>query len=236
MNALDDVYIQILRTAFPDNSDDDMIKGFQEVVGTIVLLRDPLPFRSLANLLGIKPISIIATLNHLHSIIAPGSQDQSPRIHHKSFPDFVMDAERCRKDSRFFIAPSEHHFRIADRCFRIMDLHLQQNICNLSFPERYMENSKIRHLVEGKVTPERGYACSYWAAHLSEAGQGTDHLLRLLNTFAFQHLLHWLEVLSWIGRLDIAYPALEQAQRFVVSQFHTPFSLGLLLTQVSRWQ
>ena len=236
MNTLDDVYIQILRTAFPDNSDDDMIKYFQEVVGTIVLLRDPLPCRSLANLLGIKPVSIITTLNHLHSIIAPGSQDQSPRIHHKSFPDFVTDAERCRKDSRFFIAPNERHCKIVEHCFRIMDLHLQQNVCNLGFPERYMGNSKTRHLVERMVTPELGYACSYWAAHLSEASQGSDHLLRLLDTFAFDHLLHWLEVLSWIGRLDVAYPSLEHAQRFVVSEHHAPSSLGILLMLLSRWQ
>jgi len=148
------------------------------------------PFSITGEPAGHKAYHIITTLNHLHLIIAPGSHDQSPRIYHKSFPDFVTDAERCRKDSRFFIALNEHHYRIAEHCFRIMDLHLRQNICTLGFPERYMENSKTRHLVEGKITPELGYACSYWAAHLSEARERTDRLLRLLDTFAFNHLLH----------------------------------------------
>lgn len=177
MNALDDVYMQILCTAFPDNSDDDMIKYFQDVVGTIVLLWDPFSFQSLVKLLDVRPTTIIATLNHLHSIIAPGSQDQLPQIHHKSFPDFVMDVEQCRKDSRFYIAPGEHHFWIAVHCFHIMNLHLQQKIYNLGFPEQYMQNSRVRHLVDKRITPELGYACSYWATHLNETDQGADHLL-----------------------------------------------------------
>jgi hypothetical protein len=90
IDALDDVYIQILRSAIPENSI-EIVEHFRLVVGTIVLLQDPLPFQSLANLLDMPPLDITATLNHLHSIIAPSSQDQSPRIYHKSFPDFITD-------------------------------------------------------------------------------------------------------------------------------------------------
>jgi hypothetical protein len=77
--ALDDVYMQILRSAVPEGSGNHLVKGFQKVVGTIILLQDPLPLESLAGLLAMTTSEIKRTLNHLHSIIAPGSRDRSPQ-------------------------------------------------------------------------------------------------------------------------------------------------------------
>lgn len=219
VQALDDIYMQILRTAIPEHSDEDMIERFQKVVGTIVLLQNPLPPRSLAYLLGMTVNDINGTLNHLHSITAPSSQDHSPQIYHTSFPDFITDSNRCNGDKRFFIVPPVHHSRIAVRVFHIMNHDLRENICDLGFPEQYVDNDNVYHLVDDKISPELRYACLYWADHLSNAGVDHDELLRLVENFAFNHLLHWLEVLSFIGRLDVAYPALEHVQRFAVSWY-----------------
>jgi hypothetical protein len=79
-----------------------------------------------------------------------------------------------------------------------------------------MDNSKIQHLVGGKIPPELCYACSYWAIHLSHASVN-DELSGLVENFALCHLLNWLEVLSLISHLDVAYPALQHARQFVVS-------------------
>ena len=211
--ALDDIYLQILRSAIPEGSGKRIVESFQMAVGTIILLRDSLPRQALANLITVDIDDITRALSHLHSIIPPSSRDDSLQIHHKSFRDFITDAERCR-DKQFLITPKVHHSRIADHCFQIMGRHLRENICDLGFPERYLDNSKVRHLTDGRVSKELIYACIYWAEHLSEADPEDDELLQQVQKFAFNHILNWLEVLSLIKRLDVAHPALEHAKHF----------------------
>lgn len=57
----------------------------------------------------------------------------------------------------------------------------------------------------------------YWATHLSKAHDGTEMLLNLLHEFAFTHLLHWIEVLSLIEKLEVVHPALQLTQQVLVS-------------------
>jgi gluconate kinase len=212
---LDVIYLQILRSAVPEDSGNHIVERFQKVVGTIILLQNPLPTRALANLLAMDINDINRALSHLHSIIAPSSLDGSPQIYHKSFPDFITNVERCTMDKRFLITPKMHHSHIAIQCFQIMDHQLHANICNLGFPECYLDNSKVRHLTDGRVLPELTYACSYYATHLSQADTKHKELAELVENFVLKHLLNWLEVLSIIGRLDAAYPALENIKRFI---------------------
>jgi hypothetical protein len=68
--ALNDIYLQILHFSVPESSRHHIIKHFQ-MVGTIILLWDPLPTQALANLLTIDIVDMNRTLSHLHSIIAP---------------------------------------------------------------------------------------------------------------------------------------------------------------------
>jgi len=213
--ALDDMYLQILQSAVPKDSGKHIVERFQMVVGTIILLQDPLPTKALANLLAMAINDINRALSHLHSIIAPSSLDGSPQIYHKSFLDFITDVERCSRDKRFLVTPKIHHSRIAAHCFQIMDHHLHKNICNLGFPECYLDNSKVHHVTDGRVPPELSYACSYYAKHLSQADAKHKELPQLVENFVLKHILNWLEVLSLIGRLDVAYPALEYTKLFL---------------------
>jgi hypothetical protein len=41
-------------------------------------------------------------------------------------------------------------------------------------------------------------------------------LVKEYETFANEHLLHWLETLSWIGKLDIAHRALHSVRKLLV--------------------
>ena len=211
--ALDDIYLQILRSAIPEGSGNRIVESFQTVVGTIILLWNPLPRQALANLITVDIDDITRAFSHLHSIILPSSRDDLLQIHHKSFPDFITNAERCR-DKRFLITPKVHHSRIANHCFRIMGRFLRENICDLGFPERYLDNNKVRHLTDGKISQELIYACIYWAEHLSQADAEDNDLLQQVEDFAFNHILNWLEVLSLVKRLDVAHPALEHTKRF----------------------
>jgi hypothetical protein len=209
---MDDVYMQIIRTAQPDPVD-DWIHQFQTYVGAIVLLYDPLPCDVLAALLGVDVNNVIAALSNLHSLLAPSERDQTYRVHHKSFFDFICNRDRCKLCPEFFIDPASHHMRVAERCLRIMNVNLKFNICNLNHSEQHRDRAQLPDHVRNSISPHLAYACTYWASHLV-AGLASDVELNsdtkgLLEQFATRHLLHWLEVLSIIGRVDMACSSLE---------------------------
>ena len=218
LNTLDGVYTQILSVAIPRNSSTDILNRFHSVVGTIALLRDPLPLRHLAILLRVDTNDIKRALLHLRSIIFLSGPEETPRIYHKSFPDFITDPKRCSHDPRFYVSIGIQHVRIARNCFRVMDEQLRENICDLKFPEKYLDNHEIQHLLGDRISRELQYACLHWATHLFSAGKD-NNLSALLERFSFVHLLHWLEVLSLIGRLEVGYIALDYAMKFAVGSF-----------------
>ena len=84
-----------------------------------------------------------------------------------------------------------------------------------------MDNDEIQHLVDGRISFELKYACLHWAKHLcsAEKGGNLSGVSALLERFCFTHVLHWLEVLSLIGHLDVGYMALNDAVRFAVGVF-----------------
>ena len=217
LHTLDGVYAHILSVAIPSNSSLDIFSRFHSVVGTIVLLRDPLPLRALASLLHIENNDVKGALAHLQSIIFLSGPENAPRIYHKSFPDFLTDVKRC-SDDRFHVSIRRQHARIARNCFRVMHDQLRTNICDLKFPDNYLDNDKIQHLLDGRISSELQYACLHWATHLFVADKD-DKLPGLLEIFSLTHLLHWLEVLSLIGRLGAGYIALDCAIRFAVGVF-----------------
>ena len=218
LNTLDGVYTQILNIGIPSNSSPTILSRFHSVVGTIVLLQDPLPLQALANLLQTNIDDIKGALLHLQSIIWLSGPENTPRIYHKSFPDFITDAQRCSNVPRFYIPVGLHHRCIARNCFRVMDEQLRANICSLDFQAQYLDNDKIQHLVVGRISSELQYASLHWAVHLFSAEKDND-LFTLLEKFSFTHLLQWLEVLSLIGHLETAYKSIDQSIRFAVSGF-----------------
>ena len=221
LNTLDGIYTQILSVAVPLNSSREILTRFHSVIGTIVLLQDPLPLRPLAILLHTDPNDVKGALVHLQSIIFLSGPEDTPRIYHKSFPDFITDANRCSHDPRFHVSIGIQHACIAQNCFQIMDEQLRANICDLKFPEKYLDNDKIQHLLGDRISGELQYACLHWATHLFNA-EKDDNLFGLLEIFSSAHLLHWLEVLSLIGRLEVGYIALNYAMRFTVGGFSRP--------------
>ena len=130
LNMLDGIYTQILSIAIPSNSSPDILSQFHSVVSTIVLLWDPLPLRSLAILIQTDTNDVRGALIHLWSIIFLTGPEDTPRIYHKSFPDFIMDAKHCSHDPWFHVSIGIQHACIAWNCFRVMDKQLCANICD----------------------------------------------------------------------------------------------------------
>lgn len=214
-NSLDNMYLEILRSSIPAKYQNQYLQYLQKVVGAIVVLEDPLPLPALAKLLDMQESVVKTTIRHLYSIIAPGTGNQTPQLYHKSFPDFITDKNRCL-DERFYINTQKHHSECAQLCFKMIERELHSNMFGLQGLQKYMTNVEIMKLGNYKISYELKYACMYWATHLSKAHDSTEILLNLLDEFAFTHLLPWIEVLSLIGKLEVAYPALQLAQQVLV--------------------
>ena len=122
--------------------------------------------------------------------------------------------------------PKDHHTRIARRCFQVMSAHLKYNILDLGTPERFMDNEAglvasgftVAQLGE-KIPLELRYACIYWANHLGDADIRDTDLMNKLELFGDEHLLHWLEALSWIDKLSVAFRAVEVPLALPVMSF-----------------
>jgi hypothetical protein len=211
---LDHMYMRILCAACPKPIG-AWVDRFQTVVGTIILLRDPLPCKALAQLLDIDANDVVRTLSNLHSLLAPRGEDQVFRVHHKSFPDFICDPNRRGYSGDFHIDLRANHLRIAKRCLFIMNDNLHLNHCGFGPSEWYKNQAELSYPIEDCIKPHVAYACTYWASHLVVGGDGgpgfEDELRHLLECFALEHLLHWLEALSIVGRMDTAYSSLEMA-------------------------
>lgn len=181
-----------------------------------MLLHDPLPWDALAQLIDEDAVVVLGTLSHLHSLLAPSEKDKTFRVHHQSFLDFISDPTRCT-DRQFRIDPTIHHLRIAKHCLRVMDHSLKPNLCGLQPNELHQDRFQILDCIQHGVSPCLAYACTYWASHLvvvltSEVPLDSE-AHQLLGRFASKHLLTWLEALSIIGCVDIAYASLDTVRK-----------------------
>ena len=53
--------------------------------------------------------------------------------------------------------------------------------------------------------------------HVEGADTEDTDLVKECETFASEHLLHWLETLSWVSKLDIAHRALHSVPKLLVT-------------------
>ncbi|RYO90009.1 hypothetical protein DL763_005461 [Monosporascus cannonballus] len=104
MSKLDRTYLPILDQLFIDLTDSErekLAQEFREIIGSIVVLADPLSSGSLASLLGIPKEVVDRNLDPLHSVLSVPSSQDSPL---QEFAEFVswLDQEGhaealCRK-------------------------------------------------------------------------------------------------------------------------------------------
>ena len=220
--VMDSLYKQILLSAVPDDDDsdneeeDDWFGHYQIVVGTIVALQYPLPCFALSAVVDLAPDDVKRALCHLYSLVAPTGQDLTFQVHHKSFPDFVTSDSRCAR--RFLIDLPMRHLELGKRCLKLLDCHLKPNICNLGSRDRFNDNIylQLRYLTQDRISKEIVYASTHWATHLDRASKLDSEAEHLLERFASEHLLDWLEVLSIIGQVDTAYPSLNRIGKLLV--------------------
>ncbi|KAF8629283.1 hypothetical protein AX15_003530 [Amanita polypyramis BW_CC] len=195
---LDQLYLQVLRSALPKDTEEDLILRFHWVVGSIVLLRNPLSIRSLACFIQYEEDDVLDALYHLHSIIlTPSTIEQAPRIYHPSFPDFITDASRC-SDPIFLVDIPTHEKRLVLRCLEVMLSVLRRDILELGdYSDLNDGIDSLSELIAEQVPAEVRYSCRHWASHLIKVAEGDEEVTEALTHFAFHKLLNWFEIMSW---------------------------------------
>ncbi|KAG9023562.1 hypothetical protein FRB95_012904 [Tulasnella sp. JGI-2019a] len=104
------------------------------------------------------------------------------------------------------------HGLVAKGCLQY--LHgLRRDICQLQSlrSTKQLDAKELEERIRLYITPTLRHACQRWAYHLSLTRYDDDAAYSLLYTFLTRHLLHWVEVLSLLGKVDIAAPLLELA-------------------------
>jgi hypothetical protein len=215
---LDQLYLQVLRSALPEDTEEDLILRFHWVVGSIVLLRDPLSVNSLSLFIKYDAEEVSDALYHLHSIILPPSSfEEAPRIYHPSFPDFITSSSRCSEPT-FLVDVPRHEKRLVLRCLDVMISTLKRD--TLDIGNSYHLNSELDSLmkaIDKHVPAEVQYSCHHWASHLSKVTVGDDEVIKVLAQFAFQKLLNWIEVMSLLNLSGLAVSSMRDAHEWAVS-------------------
>ncbi|KAF4563129.1 hypothetical protein EYR40_007149 [Pleurotus pulmonarius] len=228
-HMLDQLYLQVLERAFGIHNWDNNISENREawdekirILGTIVLSQDRHSCSTLASLLDQRPEAIRDALSHLGAVIlVPQGNDLPVRIIHTSFTDFIVDATRCT-NPHFAINTIELHSYLAKECIHHMNWLLEDNPCQISDP--YALNSEIPDLdehIDQCLPYHLQYASHSWAYHLSLSTYSLM-LKEQLRVFCKFHLLQWLEVMSFFGRVDLAITHLDMAFNWIKANEASP--------------
>lgn len=93
-----------------------------------------------------------------------------------------------------------------------MKAALQRDICGIQ--DLDMPNNEIsQEVIDMHVPSDLRYACLYWVYHLS---LNENDLVGEVSDFLHEHLLHWLEVLSLLGKASTAASILSELLTAVI--------------------
>lgn len=200
-SALDATYLPIL---------DQMVEGlalrdlelvtqrFHQIVGSIVTLADPLSVSALARLIAVPTETINDVLRMLHSVLdIPSSWQEPVRMFHLSFRDFLVNQER--REGPFWIDEQDMHRQLALACLESLKSSPLLALRGKD-PREIMEQLMSSDPVNTRLPPEYRYACRYWVFHL-QGSAASDSLAPHVLEFCRNHILQWIEALSWMGEI-----------------------------------
>ncbi|CAE6541800.1 unnamed protein product [Rhizoctonia solani] len=135
---------------------------------------------------------------------------------HSSFKDFISDSSRA---GRFHIQLDECQVDPAASCLKLMQRELRFNICNLE--TSHILNSQVPDLklrIQSNIGQTLRYASLHWIDHfISSPNQAkVEAITEFLEG---PQLMYWVEVLSLLGRLDVAIGGLANLASLELVQF-----------------
>ena len=106
--------------------DHAIFSRIRTIIGTLILLVNPLPPSGIAELVGLEIRKILPILTSVQSLLILEEDPNEPvKPFHKSFPDFITNPSRCT-DERFYISPKHLHLELVTNCLRVMNDGLEQ--------------------------------------------------------------------------------------------------------------
>jgi hypothetical protein len=178
-DGLDNLYTQVFSDALRDDR-------FEQVLGTIILLRDNLSVSALGNLLQLPAPKIVSILLGVQSVLMiPGEDNQPIRPFHASLRDFLTLKLRS---GEFYINPPTRYLLIVTDCMAAMAMRPVNGIV-YNEGQRYASMNWCYHFLQGFVEGGRN--------NLSSSA-GTS-LVRSLNHFIFQSYSFWINTLILEG-------------------------------------
>ena len=219
--VVDQLYTRVLEQGFNNVQVEEYChySHFQHVVGTILLLFNPLSIKAISELLKHDTSYIYTIVQPLHSLLLIPAKIEDPILtFHKSFPDFLMDPERC-KDEQFSVEPAAIHAEILLSCLNLMGEKLGRNICHL---DDYAILSEVEDLAthqKDHIGDALGYACQFWTKHLLGVPSSSTYIQELergIDKFFKVQFLHWIEVLALLKRLDTGVYAMNDVKQWYI--------------------
>jgi hypothetical protein len=244
LTGLKGTYLPILTQVVASGDGDrreSRILEFKRIVGSLVLLYDPLSASALMSLIGALPREVVKVLRPLHSVLnisqaVDGRLDLKTPItlFHLSFRDFLIDSA-LKKQNMFWIEAAEMHRQLGMHCIRLLESGgLKEDVCGVVAPGT--RRSEVAKSVVCASFPEAlAYACCYWVQHVVSGEEQIKDDSAVLP-FLEKHMLHWMEALSWLGKTsDVIHniAALRSVVDVSRTLIHTRNATYLLVTYSS---
>jgi hypothetical protein len=203
---LEKLYIHILREALRDH--DGIMRAadaqqLHDILEVVIYVQEPITPHALSDILVMDLDDLCAYLSLLSSVLVvpdARSVDKVVRPLHQSFPEFVRHQGGI-VHSKLAIDAALAHKNIAERCLSQLISLLHYNMCNLKDASLFNDEvSDLQNRLKEHISAALRYSCRYWLTHWLEhfRAAGSQAQVPLgLYTFCKQHLLHWIEVLSF---------------------------------------
>jgi hypothetical protein len=213
------VLTQQVGTFSETDEENEYYEEFRKIVGSIVILAEPLSIRSLAALLEMDEDTIALRLDDLHSVLhVPTNYEIPVRTLHLSFSEFLL-SEKLR-DRPFRVDGPATHQMLLNKCLKLLSRSdgLQENICNLMYPGQ-PRGEVDSTIVNQHLSPALQYACKYWVYH-AQLSQSQVRDYDEVYKFLKRHFLHWLEALALIDRISEVIGQLRVLQSLTAVSCH----------------
>lgn len=202
LGSLDATYRPVLDrlTVGTESAQKSLIEEFRLVVGSIILLEEPLSANSLSQLHGISRSIVDRRVMSLHSVLHVPMTDDPIRILHLSFRDFLIDPQK-QNTNPFWVDERAAHNRLASSCLRLLSSNpnFHKDLCGLQHPGSRRDDIPAS-IIRSKLPAAVRYACIYWVEHVVKGWNDLEDGLEV-HVFLQQHFLHWLEALSLLDKV-----------------------------------
>jgi hypothetical protein len=213
---LDKLYFHIVSDAIPNPSEMDLrgqdsYNVSMRVLSTILELLEPMNPRDLAVLLDLDEDSVREALTPLSAVIQV-PETGAVQILHLSFREFMTTQKsKLYKERVDLLCGTEKQKQeFASKVLQTMQTELKFNLCDL--PTSHLKNARIPGLEQKLNTfipMYIRYCCCFWADHLAAVSINAENS-GIAKKFLETKCLFWLEVLSLLGMVSTASPALSK--------------------------